>query len=136
MTSNIAKMEAGREMRIAIVEKVMKWEQLTHPAIYYEPGNKQHIWVIDEDYTPRTPHKRFLPDTDIAAAYTMEERIAELGKTSLYIKYLLKISNDYKLLMDSSYVMARGLYTDQLYKLVHATPEDRCKAALKATEEK
>ena len=64
--------------------------------------------------------------TDIAAAYTMEERIAELGLIEEYCFQLNAIANEHK---DRDYCRQ-----PQRWQLIHATPEDRCRAALKATE--
>ena len=61
--------------------------------------------------------------TDIAAAYQVEERIEELGLWRKYCWELIKIVS-----AKASDEMLQTWY------LIHATPEDRCRAALKAVE--
>jgi hypothetical protein len=62
--------------------------------------------------------------TDIAAAYQMEERIAELGLIEEYCFQLNAIANAH---FDRAYYRQ-----PQRWQLIHATPEDRCRAALLA----
>ena len=63
--------------------------------------------------------------TDIAPSYTMEERIAELGLIGEYCKHLNDMANAR---WDAGEIQGRS------WQLIHATPEDRCRAALKALD--
>ena len=67
--------------------------------------------------------------TDISEAYQMEERIAELGLIEEYCIHLNKISNAN--LDELRYMIHRP---PLCWQLLHATPEDRCLAALKAVD--
>jgi len=72
--------------------------------------------------------------TDIAAAWLVEERIEELGLVHQYCINLVMVTCDYEHDYHAILRMGRGLYDDQLFNIIHATPEDRCRAALMAAE--
>ena len=90
-------MEAGREMD-ALIDKLIKEDE--------PPG----FWLWS---------------TDIAAAWRLEERIAELGLIDEYCVYLNAIANTH---------WDEGKRQPQQWQLIHATPEDRCRAASMAVE--
>jgi len=75
-------------------------------------------------------------ESDISAAYQMEERIKELGLHRKYIHYLTKILHGYEGMSETIVRLGRGIDTEILFDMVHATPEDRCLAALAAVEDK
>ena len=63
--------------------------------------------------------------TDIAAAYQMEERIAELGLIEKYCSCLASIVWPHQ---------SHPAPLPLTWYVIHATPEDRCRAALMAVE--
>lgn len=72
----------------------------------------------------------FRPSIDIAAAIEVEDRIAELGKQNDYIAHLwdeVGAARD-----GSNFWTAQNF--NAFWLCVHATPEQRCRAALKATQ--
>lgn len=111
----IDEMQAGREMDRLIAEKVMGWEiwncQWADKQTEKLLGN-----VID-----------WTPSTDIAAAYIMETELEKKGINFVraYVKALVQVTGIYNLEM--SYLTT--------WPLIHATPEQRCKAALLAISE-
>ncbi len=64
---------------------------------------------------------------DIAAAMLVEDRIEELGLIEEYCKQLNKIAND-------TWDWRDGIKDSLVWQLIHASPEDRCRAALLAAE--
>lgn len=89
----------------------------------YEGEYPMYI-VMDElviVYENNNDHRRFNPTTDIAAAWAVEERIVELGLTEEYCRELYTIA------------LKRDI-VNWRWQLIHATPEDRCRAALAAAE--
>lgn len=72
---------------------------------------------------------------EIAAAFKVEDRIAELG---LHVKYLRALI-DLAVLADAEWQTSE-IYSawlpNGLWPIVHASPEQRCRAALEAVKEK
>ena len=103
---NIDKLE-GRELAV-----------LVHERIFGESV---------PDVSPNDSWWIHLPDYpgDISAAWLVEERIAELGLIDEYCRHLNDIANAR---WDAGEKLGRS------WQLIHATPEDRCRAALKAVE--
>jgi len=109
----------NRELDAAVAERVMGW-------VIGEPVSG------DPDGIPPRPsggHFNYpvpVPSysTDISAAYQMEERIKELGLIGEYCFYLNRIADAY---------WYAGEKQGRSWQLIHATPADRCRAALKAT---
>ncbi len=77
-------------------------------------------------YDKANKHREFSPSTDIAAAMQVEERIEELGLIGAYCKHLNEIANAY---------WDMGIRQGRSWQLIHASPEDRCRAAVLAKEE-
>lgn len=123
-------MDAGREMDALVAERVMGWAIFTH-----NEGPNPPYWYREEtdNHSFHLPIPKF--STDIAAAYAMEERIEELGLTERYIVELARIACGYDGLPETLIRLQRGLYEDQIWAMVHASPADRCRAALRAVEE-
>ena len=93
------------------------------PVKYHtnNPNNERFYYLDVPDHNgmcPDLPHY----SRDISAAYQMEERIKELGLEEKYINRLIRLLG------------ISAPYLDQLFILVHATPEDRCRAAVLAAE--
>ena len=101
---DIDKMEACRELDALVAERVMGWLKHERYGLISVP-----------------PYS-----TDISAAWQMEDRIAELGLIEEYCFQLNSIANAH---LDRDYFRQ-----PQRWQLIHATPEDRCRAALKAVE--
>ena len=117
---NIDKME-GRELDAKIAELMgIKVIKIANYAKFKE-APLTHYWVRGDNGFFPPAYSR-----DIAAAYQMEERIAELGLIEEYCFQLNAIANEHK---DRDYCRQ-----PQRWQLIHATPEDRCRAALKAME--
>ena len=74
---DIDKMEAGPEMD-ALVAELMGYictgNTPEGKPLMYEDGSDVLI-VIDDKWTPRCPHRRFLPSTDISAAWPVVEKM-------------------------------------------------------------
>ena len=97
-------------MNARVATDVMKWTLLAGDT-----------WVDEEQ---NISHPCFRPSTSISAAWLVEERIAELGLIDEYCWEIIKLASTKK-----------G-DPPQQWNLIHATPEDRCRAALKAMESK
>ena len=97
----IADHTAGRELDACVAKVVF---------------NVKQIYVFNNEVTPKYSER-------IADAYQMEERIAELGLIDDYIIILCASVYD-KYLIESIHDKSG------LWHLTHATPEERCKAAL------
>lgn len=67
---------------------------------------------------------------DIAAAWEVEEHIKELGLTTRYGYCLNRIINDEH---DRARLAGEDTYTER-WQLIHATAEQRCRAALLAVQ--
>ena len=75
----IREMEAGRELDALVAEKVMGWTMGDYePGLYYTTRPGGPVAVISPTWTPRMPFHRFLPSTDIAAAWEVVERLYDL----------------------------------------------------------
>jgi hypothetical protein len=102
-----------RELDAAVAEKVMGWTAERKPGL-------PHMWIPPGHFI-----SGWRPSTDIATAWQVEERIAELGLIDEYCLHLNAIANAH---------WEGGERQPQRWQLVHALPEDRCRAALKAVE--
>ncbi len=118
---DIDKLE-GRELAAHIAELVMKLPVKYHTD---NPNDERWYYIDIPDHNGMCPSVPDYPN-DIAAAYTMEERIEELGLVNRYCWELIKIANANDRGKDES--------IRQTWGLIHATPEDRCRAALKALD--
>ena len=99
----IDKHEAGYETDVCV-----------RTVVFDDPQPYHDIEVVDEVLLNKWASRVKYYSTDITAAWQVEERIAELGL-------------DY----DYGVALARML-PPIAYKIAHASPLDRCKAALKA----
>jgi hypothetical protein len=119
MTRNeVLAMKPGRELDALVAEKVMGLEYI--PASSPSAG----LIVQDHFFDPKTGDALFgwSPSTNIAAAWEVEE---EINKRNLRVAYcqalqiVIRSQKDYVTTFD----------------YVHASPADRCKAALLAVME-
>ena len=132
---DIDKLE-GREMDALVAERVMGCEK-----VYWRElnGNKQVFCDCLDEFDIRgrlhearnanIPMLLAYYSTDIAAAWLVEERIKELGLIEEYCMQLNRIANN-------TWDWRDGMKNALLWQLIHATPEDRCRAALKALDRK
>ena len=135
-------MKAGRELDAKVAE-FMEWDGC-HVIHYcedtwynycrndgcYESGASDENIMMWNGGDPPIPGCKGYPlySTDISAAWLVEERIAELGLIEEYCFQLNAIANIH---LDRDYYRQ-----PQRWQLIHATPEDRCLAALAAVEDK
>lgn len=122
---------AGPEMDFAVGERVMKWQRkagMMHgtpqDVLVDESGNTRSVLCgCDEDWNP---------SLDMAAAMEVESKIADLGLQDEYGDGLVRqMSSDLRQKFD----MGRGaFYGHEVFELAHATPEQRCRAALAAIQ--
>ena len=95
--------------------------------LIYEDGSGVAI-IIDDKWTPRMPHRRFLPSTDITAAYQVEDRIEELELIEEYCYQIHRVT------LASWNLRRDGITQVAIWRLIHATPAERCRAAVLAVE--
>ncbi len=100
----------GRELDYKIAKEILDLDCLKDPPY----GILLPVEVLVKEYS-----------ADMRAAYIMEERIAELELIGKYCKHLNLIANEY---WDAGQRQGRS------WQLIHASPEDRCHAALLAKE--
>lgn len=113
---------SGRELDAAIAEKVMRFTRAPEPS--HPTDNRAINGVLY--YLPDTPWDRnqhnVVPyfSSDIAAAMEVESRIAEISPLCKLV-YLDALRDLLESERDAS-----------LWNLIHATAEQRCRAALEA----
>lgn len=118
----------------AVAERVMGWKALIGDAIpesitsrYCHDPHLARVWVDGNGKQMACWESNDMPDFagDIAAAYAMEEAIPE-GKRHAYVEALTVIVEG-----------AQRLNAWQTgWALLHATPEQRCRAAVRVMEGK
>ncbi len=102
-----------------VAEKVMGWRFI---RVFSEVTPREYVFQDDKETMINVPID-FHPTTDIAQAWMVEEKIKELDSSYRYGEHLMKIIvNEYTEVISEKYLLA------------HATPLQRCKAALKAIE--
>lgn len=106
-----------RELNRLVAEKVMGWT-LTRWA----NGNGQ--WTLPDGSQGPTWNTMPRFATDIACAFQVEDRIAELN---LKGSYAIALHDIIRQTYAPLYVMTD---TDETWDLIHATPRQRCEAAL------
>lgn len=124
---NILEMEAGPEMDALVAEKVMGWVRISESEDVLIRGQRDDyetggvIVLYGNHFVVRAGgrSRKWNPSTDISAAYEMEERIYRMERVGMVARY-----------MDCLLQVVRS----SGFLLVHATPEQRCKAALLAME--
>lgn len=104
--------------------------QLASNPIKSESGNWLLLCDYEEGDVPTWQPIAF--STDFAEAFRMEEHIKELGLSVRYAHYLVET-----VIPSSAFgFFNRGAYEADIFAIIHALPEHRCIAALKATEER
>ncbi len=121
---------SDRELDVQVATEVMGWIWITS-----ELNEEQKIlvptdesisipdssWWWGRDVKALVPHY----SRDIAAAWLVEERIEELGLVEKYCNHLASIVWSYQ---------AHPAPLPLKWYSIHASPEDRCRAALMAAE--
>ena len=113
----IMNMKPGRELDALVAEKVMGWKTNWLKTDWWEeinPNTHRHKGLV----------KDFKPSTDIAAAFEAETKVIEKDP-SMYVHALASVVFGYSQVQDISDIR-------KMCMLIHATPEQRCKAALLA----
>ncbi len=114
-----------------ICQKVMGWHTFSQfDYDWWCPCPKG-----DHDLTGLTvrKHETFSPSTDISDFWLVEETLMEKGLTCEYIDALIEITNILIVDSDKSKQVANYRLTSAvIFLLLHATPEQRCLAALEA----
>lgn len=131
--------QVGRELDAEIAVLIQGWRWISNPsspddAFLFPPADAAK-YSPDRVSTKPPDGRRMrnnewhaqLPyySTDIAAAWEVEEKIKELGLQRKYAEALGIV------IAESGH---KGLYVEP-FELIHATPEQRCLAALKAIGE-
>lgn len=113
-----------REIDALVAEKVMGLKPgKAHGVVYQDEP------VIEYEF-PGPKYRQFKPSTDIAAAWMVEEKLREIGAglMSEYGIALVDLLWDDPPSMDGMFRVG-GL---GIFSVAHATPRQRCLAALKA----
>jgi hypothetical protein len=112
----ILSMQVGRELDDPVAEIVMGWRTSTEWRGFY--------WVSGENGIREAEKPSWRPTKDISTVWKVEERIAELQLEGQYIKALCDIVGTPR--------DGMRFHAMDDWRIVHATPEQRCKAALLA----
>lgn len=120
-----------RKLDAEVAEKVMGWSIVPEGNRWRvsRTGEFVNSWCVDspnladldDDVDDRLYGRYAMPrySTDIAAAFSVEDRIAEMGHADDYtVRLHLLVANSIK---DRAF---------RMFDVVHATPEQRCRAAL------
>lgn len=107
----------GYNLDVLVAEKVLGWKMKEYHDC---PGSFGPDWMDGEAVAYEV--EEFNPSIDISAAWEVEEQIKTLRLHVEYCQALRKV------------VMSKGEYVG-LFDYIHATPEQRCKAALLAVLE-
>jgi len=123
---NIDELEAGREFDALFAKQVMGWRQ---EYVWSIAGEKAHMWNEPEYLLPPgSDDASKVPEysTDIAATWKMEEMIEQRGLNLRYTQALMAV------------LLFEGFVPEDdealWWALIHASPYQRCCAALKAVE--
>ncbi len=127
-SKEIDNLEAGREMDTLVAEKVMEWHQDGGP--FWIRADKTQVlgWTVDplpRGWENASMSDRFRPSTSISAAFEMEGVLSEMDG-HIQVGYVSRL---YEIL---DIPFGRVMTTGNTIKLIRATPEQRCRAALKA----
>ena len=111
-----------------VAKEIMGWEFLPLPETNRYGLCRNCGRALHDDHLDRQEERGICAEEecffseDIAAAMQVEDRIEELGLEETYINRLIRLLG------------ISAPYLDQLFILVHASPEDRCRAAVLAAE--
>lgn len=110
-------MKPGKKLNDLVMQHIFKMKK--------EPVGESFTWVyeVDEKIMDWRPHY-FSPSADICAAWDMEEHISGIEKEGYYVKALCDVVGTPR---DGTRMLAMDDW-----RMLHAKPEQRCKAALLA----
>ena len=114
--------EEHQAMDAEVATTIMGW-RLGQNATWRAADDSWTGWVSE----PTEDCDVWSPSTDICAAYEMEEEIEQRGLAEAYVRALIDITTGNLMRHD-----LRGLYEDDMWKVAHASPAQRCRAALAA----
>ena len=128
---NADEMEAGRELDELVVSAmgwhISSWADETDGGyqLFDADGRYKAKWDAPEGFKHElAPRHRWSPSTDIAAVWKMEEMIEQRGFNLRYTQMLMTV------------LLFEGFtpeHDEELWwALIHASPIQRCRAALKA----
>jgi len=130
---NIDQMQqAGREMDALVAERVMGWRIHRRNTAWWVKAEEENentlnimAWACGKD--------KWSPSTDIAAAWKVEEKLMELDKILEYLEALqVEANGTEKGLTLTNKIIGYTYNFEEIFNLIHATPAQRCRAALKA----
>ncbi len=132
MFESITSLIAGQNLDDLIAEKVMGWEREWYGVLFGKYGERNlHGPLANElehsgnavAFWSDSGHEvsKWHPSIDIFAATEMEARLEEMGNMSSYVGWLQSV-----VLKKNPEIM----YAYEIGRLLRATPEQRCKAAL------
>jgi hypothetical protein len=124
-------LEPGPELDAAVAHAVMRWRSLgahlwqdAEGTVYYTGHDPTRVFV---------PHTVFRPSSDIGQAIGVEAQIARLGKRQAYLDALLHALRVEEHVINVAYATGYPAPEDApvvRQALVHATPAQRCRAAV------
>lgn len=112
-------MDEQDSMNFAVAKRIMQWQTEAYVHLWKDASGA--MYSTSKKVNPRTPHKRFLPFTDLNAAHQMEGEIRRRGLVKAYLDALGNATRN-----------ERGLVS--AWGFAHATPEQRVRAALSIVE--
>ena len=107
-------------MNIPVVESVDLFSQEPFPAAWWVED--EGWYIADERDEDGLIYRPFNPSEDIAAAFEAETKVIEKDP-SMYVHALASVVFGYSQVQDISDIR-------KMCMLIHATPEQRCKATL------
>ncbi len=127
------RLEGGAELDAAVARAVMGWTSLgahlwqdAAGTVYYTGHAPQRVFV---------PHTVFHPSSDAHQAAWVEEQIGCVGKRQAYLDALLHAVRVEQHVINAAYTTGYPAPEDaQVVQqvLIHATPAQRCRAAVSA----
>ena len=114
--ADVLAMQPGREMDACVAKQVMEW---VWNHVGYSPGCRETVLVQDFIVAETLPQF----STDIAAAWLMEEEIAQRNLKEAYASYLWNLC-----LKEAP--NKEGMSAARFFSYFHAPPDRRCRAAL------
>lgn len=113
-----ASLKPGRDLDALVAERIFEVQyELIHGDYCIEDPEDPIAYLVCPEYS-----------TNIAAAFQVEKRIKEMGISERYAYFLVET-----VIPNSAFgFLNRGAYEKDIFAMVHASPEHRCIAALKA----
>ncbi len=128
-------LDEGAELDATVARVVMRWRSLGahlwqngEGTVYYTGHDPQRVFV---------PHTVFRPSSDMRQAMGVEAQIERVGKRQVYFDALIHDLRLEEHVMHEAIATGYPMPEDALVvqrALVHATPAQRCRAAMQAVE--